>query len=206
MLKSFSRHIDNLLLGEGLEGFISIILDRIKFYAFFQFYYPYKFKHYGKNIRWGRDFRRLVIPTSVRVSCAEKISIFDECCFGDFVYLQCDSHSLDNGITIGRRSRINSHGHILAGSEIIIGDEVLIAPFTLITSNNHRYDLDESIMNQGMKPSGKIEIGKGSWIGQNAKILGGAKLGEKVVVAAGAIIRRGDYQSNSKILGTSQIK
>ena len=202
MLKSVSRHLDDLFIGVGFCGVLEILFDRIKFYLFFQFYYSKKFQSYGKNIRWGRDFRKLVIPRTIRLSCLEKISIGDNCKFDDYIYLQCDSGlSSESGIFIGRGTRINAHTHILAGSSITIEEEVLIAPFCLISSNNHCSEHNKSIMRQGMKPSGKISIGKGSWIGQNAKVLGGAQLGEKVVVGTGAIVIKGEYPSNCKVLG-----
>jgi acetyltransferase-like isoleucine patch superfamily enzyme len=201
MLKINSHWVSDILLGQGLGGIASLVFDRIKFYTFYRFYYPRKFKFYGKNIRWGRDFRRYVIPTSIRLSCPEKISIGDNCQFDEFVFIQTDVTSA--GIKFGNRVRVNSNTHILAGSEIIIEDEVLIAPFCLITSNNHRYDLKMSIMDQGMKHSGEIIIGKGSWLGQNSKVLGGACLGSKVVVGAGAIASRGKYPDNCKLIGSS---
>lgn len=200
MLNGVSRHLDDLLMGPGLRGFFDIALDRIKFYLFFQFYYPKKFKFYGKNIRWGRDFRKMVIPNTVRVSCAEKISIGDNCQFDEYVYLQCDTSAL-SGIILGKKTRINAHTHILAGSKIVIGEEVLIAPYCLISSNNHRYNEQGSIMMQGMKHSGEIQIDDGSWIGQNAKILGGCRLGKKTVVGTGAIVLKGEYPPDCKLLG-----
>lgn len=202
MLKKCYQILDDILLGQGFCGFLSLFLDRIKFYFFYKYYYQSKFKKYGKNIRWGRDFRRLVIPNSLRISCPEKISIGDFCQIDEFVYLQCDfGEFTDAEIKIGNKVRINANVHLLAGSEIVLEDEVLVAPYSLITSNNHRFDLDKSIMSQGMKPSGRVVIGKGSWIGQSAKILGGALMGKNSVVGSGAIVLKGNYPDRSKIVG-----
>ncbi|MDO9182887.1 MAG: acyltransferase [Bacteriovorax sp.] len=208
MLKKNSPLLNDLLFGQGLWGLIEVVTDRMLFFIFYKALYQRTFKYYGKNIRWGRGFRKFIIPKSVRLSCPEKISIGDNCQIDDFVFLQSDSgEKFESGITLGEKVRINSNSHILAGSKIEIGDEVLIAPFCLITSNNHRIDLDISIMNQGMKHSGEVFIGKGSWIGQDSKILGGAYIGENSVVGAGAIVLKGNYPSRSKVLGlASKIK
>ena len=96
--------------------------------------------------------------------------------------------------------RINTHAHILAGSHIQIQRNVLIAPFALISSNNHAYEKNEAIMFQGMKSSGAIVIGAGSWIAQRANILGGVSLGERSVVAAGATVTRGSYGAGTILL------
>lgn len=138
MLTNISRKFDQCLMGQGFLFFPSLIFDRILFYLFFKNYYKKQFKNYGENIRWGRDFRRLVIPNNIRIGCPEKISISDHCCFDDFVYLQCDNQG--EGMTIEEGVRINSHTHVLAGSHIQIGKNTLIAPFSLIASNNHAYD------------------------------------------------------------------
>lgn len=204
MLKSVSRQIDDILFGQGIIGFLSLIYDRTIFCIFYKHYYRKKFKNYGNDIRWGRDFKRLVIPNSIRISCPEKISIGDHARIDDYVFLQCDQ-TQDSGISIGKNARINTHTHILSGSVIRIDEEVLVAPFCLISSNNHRFDLIDSIMNQGMKCSGEIIIGRGSWIGQNAKILGGSNIGKNAVVGTGAIVLRGSYGDHAKILGQSTV-
>lgn len=195
----------DVLLGQGILGSVSIAWDRVAFHTFYQFYYKKKFRQYGSNIRWGRDFKRLVIPNSIRISCPEKISLGNNVRIDDYVFLQCDSSSEGGGIIIGDKTRINTHSHILSGSLITIQEEVLVAPFCLITSNNHCFDSDISIMFQGMKKSGEIVIGRGSWIGQNAKILGGSKLGSNNIVGAGAVVTKGEYADRSKILNSASV-
>lgn len=200
MLRNLSHKADFFFFHYGILNSFLLPIDRLAFICFFQFYYRFRFKAYGKNIRWGKHFNKKIIPNSVRISCPEKISISADCCIDEGVFLQCDQDG--DGIEIGSGTRINSNTHILAGSKIIIEDKVLIAPFSLISSNNHRHDLDTPIMDQGMKPSLPIRIRKGSWIGQSAIILGGTDLGENSVVAAGAIVLKGQYQKKSVILST----
>lgn len=198
MLENIWRKLEGHLIGQGVCLPLSLLWDRLIFYSFYRFYYQRVFKSYGNNIRWGRDFRRLVIPKSVRISCPQKISIGDGCQFDDFVFLQCDEKG--EGISIEAGVRINTHAHILSGSHIQIQKNVLIAPFALISSNNHAYEKNEAIMFQGMKPSGAIVIGRGSWIAQRASILGGVNLGERSVVAAGATVTRGSYPACTTLL------
>ena len=201
MLISIFRKYDQCFMGEGCLIFPSLIIDRLLFYIFFKNYYKKRFKHYGHNVRWGRDFRRLLIPKNIRIGCPEKISIADDCRFDEFVYLQCDDKG--EGMTIEEGVRINSHTHVLAGSHILISKNTLIAPYSLIASNNHVYQKSGPIMFQGMKASGRISIGEGSWLGQGAKILGGVSLGKKTVVAAGAVVVRGTYPDEAVMVPSS---
>ncbi|MEP7264841.1 MAG: acyltransferase [Bacteroidota bacterium] len=81
-----------------------------------------------------------------------------------------------------------SHGcYIFAakGSEVEIGDYTLIAPNVGIAGYNH--DLYDYRKNSSF---GKTVIGNYSWIGMNAMILPGVKLGDHTVVAAGAVVTK----------------
>lgn len=203
MLKRLVHKLDNVFLHYGLMELMSILCDRILYILILQFYYRARFAYYGSNIRWGKHGSRRTIPRSVRISCPEKIILGDDVQIDEFVFLQCDQNG--EGINIARGTRINSHVHILSGAKITIEEKVLIAPFSLISSNNHRFQADVPIMDQGMQPSGEILIGSGSWIGQNAKVLGGVNLGRNTVVGAGAIVTKGHYPNHSILIGSSAV-
>lgn len=176
-----------------------LLFDRLAFYIFYRRSYKKIFAHYGNNVRWGRDFRRFVIPRSVRISCPEKVRIEDNCQFDDGVYLQC--HYDGDGIHIGRGTRINAHAHLLSYSRISLGSNVLVAPFTLIASGDHGHESDDMpIMFQAHKRSGEIVVDDGAWIAQGAKVLGGSRIGRNSVVAAGAVVR-GQFEEGSLLAG-----
>ncbi len=175
------------------------ILDRCLYHCFFKSYYKRKFKSYGANVRWGKHSARLCIPRSVRISCAEKISIGDNCQFDEGVYLQC--HYNGDGIDIGNGCRLNAHTHVLSYSKITLEDKVLIAPFSLISSGNHGTSLDIPIMDQEHCPAGEIKIGAGSWVGQGGKILGGVFLGRNTTVASGAVVTKTFLSERQTLVG-----
>lgn len=170
--------------------YLVILLDRIAFYLFFQWYYRRRFRHYGKNIRWGRYYRRLTIPGNIRISCPEKISIGDNCQFDEFTHLMC--HHDGDGLFIGNNVRCaNGFTHILAFSKLVIEDNVLIGAFVHINNGNHGYAGNEiPIMDQPYVRSGEIRISTGSWIGRNAHVLGGVTIGRNCVVAANAVVTK----------------
>ena len=96
----------------------------------------------------------------------------------------------DNGkkIHVGKNFLANYNVTILDIAPVHIGDYVMIAPNTLITTVNHP-----------MKPSGRrkhlgiakpVTIGNDVWIGANVTILSGVTIGNNVVVAAGAVVTK----------------
>lgn len=176
-----------------------LILDRLAYWLFFRGHYRRQFAHYGNNVRWGRNSRRLVIPSSVRISCPQKIEIGDNCQIDEGVYLQC--HHDGDGISIGDGARINAHTHVLAYSKVSIGSHVLIAPFSLVASGDHGHGrADVPIMHQPYERSGEISIRDGVWIGQGVKVLGGAQIGRNSVVAAGAVVK-GKFGDHALLAG-----
>ena len=90
-------------------------------------------------------------------------------------------------ITIGENVWISfavSGGCYIQGiNGIIIGDNTVFAPGVKIISSNHDHqDLDKFI------PKEEIKIGRNCWIGANAIILPGVKLGDHVVIGAGSVV------------------
>lgn len=89
---------------------------------------------------------------------------------------------------IGRRS------HISAQNCIHIERDVMLSASVFIGDNDHTYaDVSRPIRSQGMSEGGRIRIGQGSWVGQNAVILcekGELTLGRNCVVAANAVVTR----------------
>lgn len=78
---------------------------------------------------------------------------------------------------------------------IFIGDDTIFAPGVKIISANHEQEKFSDIVR-----SSPIMIGKRCWIGANAVILPGVKLGDDVIVAAGSVVNK-DFASNSVIAG-----
>ncbi len=94
-------------------------------------------------------------------------------------------------IRIGNRCYIGFYFSILAGADIHIGDDVLIASNVLITSENHSIDPESSVAYMNQKLQGKsVNIGNGTWIGEKVVILPGVTIGKKCVVGAGSVVTK----------------
>ena len=101
-------------------------------------------------------------------------------------------------IHIGSDFTGNFNLTILDIREVYIGDHVMIGPNTLITTVGH--PLDAMKRRKYMAKAEPVTIGNDVWIGGNVTILPGVKIGNNVVVGAGAVVTK-DIPDNSLALG-----
>lgn len=96
----------------------------------------------------------------------------------------------DNGLNIhvGDEFLANYNVTILDISPVTMGDNVWIAPNTLITTINH--PISPAGRRKHLGISKPITIGDDVWIGGNCTILPGVTIGNNVVVAAGAVVTK----------------
>lgn len=112
--------------------------------------------------------------------------------------------SFANGrnITLGDRVRIGANVSLWGGpgrGRIVMGDDSMIAPNTMLTAANYRFDDGAPINEQAMSEA-DIVIGRDVWIGANVVILPGTQIGDGSIVAAGAVVR-GDWPPMSILSG-----
>lgn len=93
-------------------------------------------------------------------------------------------------LDIGRGCVFGFNNHITAVESVRIGDQVLTANNVYISDNLHGYeDIATPIMLQPMRVKGPVEIGAGSWLGENAAVIG-ARVGRNCVIGANAVVTR----------------
>ena len=90
--------------------------------------------------------------------------------------------SIEDGCIIGHLN------HITCVNEVKIGKRVLTADRVHISDNSHTFlNPTVPIRDQGVTSTGKVEIGEGSWIGENASLLS-CTIGKNCVVGANAVV------------------
>ncbi|MDI7260781.1 MAG: acyltransferase [Thermodesulfobacteriota bacterium] len=93
-------------------------------------------------------------------------------------------------IIIGNNVYIGEYTVVTSNGEIEIGDNVLISPHNDIVDFNHIYqDADKPINQQGFVAK-KIKIEEDVWIGSGSKILMGVTIGRGAVVGAGSVVTK----------------
>ena len=114
-------------------------------------------------------------------------NLFDKC--GTNINVEAGANfGTGRGIEIGNKSSIGVRAQIRG--PLSIGDNVMMGPEVVILTSNHRFDrLDITMDRQGsiIKP---VKIGNDVWIGQRVMIMPGVKIGNGVIIAAGAVVTK----------------
>ena len=101
-------------------------------------------------------------------------------------------------VTIGNHTRVGLHNTIIG--PVKIGNHVNLAQGITVTALNHNFDdTSRRIDEQGVSTNNVI-IEDDVWIGANAVILPGVKIGNHCVVAAGAVVTK-DVPPHSLVAG-----
>ncbi len=90
------------------------------------------------------------------------------------------------------------HSVYMGGGEIVLGDQVMIGPFSAILAGNHTRKDDA--YRYGAYEFGRIEIKRGTWLGANVSVTNNVTIGSGCLVAAGAVVTK-DMPDNVLIGG-----
>jgi len=93
-----------------------------------------------------------------------------------------------NNIEIGNNVSINAFVHIWGQGGVKIGNEVMIATHTVITSLTHDYSYKE--MRFAPIISKPVIIEDDVWIGSDVSIMPGVTIGRGAVVGAGSVVTK----------------
>lgn len=111
---------------------------------------------------------------------------------------------IGNGeLSIGDNTWIGHEAMILCSSDIRIGNNCDIAPRVYIDNGTHKITPDKDRIGD-IETSEDIRIGNGCWLGANSSILPGVTIGDKCVVAAGAVVTR-SYKGMSLLAGVPAV-
>jgi acetyltransferase-like isoleucine patch superfamily enzyme len=124
----------------------------------------------------------------MRWICRRKFKHFGENAeMRPFSYAICASR-----ISIGKNVKIHPGTMLFAeGGSIVIEDDVAMGSGVHCYVSNHNFNRrDIPIKLQGHSPAKPVHICRGAWIGANAIILAGIKVGINSVVGAGAVVTK----------------
>lgn len=171
-----------------------------------QIFWPKLFGNCGKGVTFGEG---IILRHPKRVHLGDHVVVSERCTIdartanseevifvGDNVILSNDVVlSCKQGtIRIGSRTGIGAQAmiHSRVGCPVELGEDVLIGPKCFITAGgSYNIDrLDLPINQQEKIIDGGVIVENNVWLGANVTILGGVRLGNGTVAAAGAVITR----------------
>lgn len=132
--------------------------------------------------------KKSIVFAPMQLDGIHNISI-GECSFvGEKAWLYTNKESEKSDLRIGKNVTIGHFAHIVAWENVSIEDYVLIADKVFISDCTHEYEaIHTPISLQNIKVLEKVKIGMGSWIGENACIIG-ASVGKHCVIAANSVV------------------
>jgi acetyltransferase-like isoleucine patch superfamily enzyme len=106
----------------------------------------------------------------------------------------------DSRITLEHTSQFGRFLFMSCTNAITVRDHVIFSERVYVGDNNHGFSHPHvPILQQPNERGEPIVIGRGSWLGVGAAILGGVNLGENTVVGANSVVKRGEYPSYAVI-------
>ncbi len=148
----------------------------------------------------------IAFRTKLFIKSVDAIKIGKGSCINEFstIIINDDKNNsfCDSELTIGENTYIGEYNNIRAGGgKIIIGDKCLISQHITITAANHSIHKGIYIADQPWSTTDNyVIIGNDVWIGANAIILPGVKIGDGAVIGGGSVVTK-DIPSNAVAVG-----
>src|SRR6476660_6192289 len=144
-----------------------------------------------------RRFRRLdsYLGPQVEIKNPEYVSVGRGVGLGrlTWIYAITDDREKEDvftpSIEIGDGCSIGRFCHITCSNRVVLEENVFVSEGALITDSIHSYaDISMPIICQPLVSLGPLVIGRGSWIGNGARIIGRVRIGRNCVVGANAVV------------------
>lgn len=146
---------------------------------------------FGHKVRVGKNMNLMEYST-INALSYDGIQIGNNFTLGKYAMIECTGvlRNVGNSLKIGNNVGINHYCFIGVRGDIEIGDNVIFGPRVNVFSENHNFDrIDIPIKEQGVTKN-KTVIGNDVWIGANASIMSGVKIGNGCIIAAGAVVTK----------------
>jgi acetyltransferase-like isoleucine patch superfamily enzyme len=156
----------------------------IKLYSIiFRILFKYKFASFGTN-------SKIVYPLKIEGHKNIQIGNYVRIGYKTWISALPLTSEPKVSLVIGDNTCLGNFNHIICTKSIHIGKKVLIADKVYISDNIHEYsDINTAILDQGIRQIAGVKIGDGTWIGENACIIG-VEIGKNCVIGANAVVTR----------------
>jgi acetyltransferase-like isoleucine patch superfamily enzyme len=134
--------------------------------------------------------RHTVLEPPVRLKGERRISLGSGVFIGRGSWLQVDDPDGDGvAIEIGDGTSIVGGCVISAVASVRLGNEVLLAKDVYVSDHMHAFeDPTRAVLAQGVNRVAPVEIGDGSWLGENVVVGPGVRIGRGAVIGANSVV------------------
>lgn len=144
----------------------------------------------------------VVFNSGVEIENTETLSIGKFSNIGKDTWMRSALPGKGTGITLGTNAMIGKRNFISCAKEITVGNNCIFGPNVTVVDSNHEYkDISKPILTQGSSKPIPVLIGDDCWIGINAVILPGTKIGRHCVIGANSVVS-GEIPDNSVVTGS----
>jgi acetyltransferase-like isoleucine patch superfamily enzyme len=140
-----------------------------------------------------RQYEGLHLGPWVEIRSPERLRLGKRVVIDNGAVLHCGGMEWSHGrggISIGDDTYVGPKAVLFGAGGIDIGSHVLISPGVLITSHQHRFVTADEPMSSQPAEFDSVFIEDNVWIGGNATILPGVKIGSGSVIGAGAVVAK----------------
>ena len=149
----------------------------------FTFLYRYSFNELGCKSTLSMPF---LVHGAKYISIDKKVFIRSNAWLS--VLNEENFKSNDVRLSIGESTYIGRNAHIVALKNIRIGKNVLIGDNVYIADNYHVFDrIDLPYKDQGIGFKSEVEVGDGTWLGENVCVIS-SKIGKQCIVGANSLV------------------
>ena len=154
-----------------------------------EFYWLLKTQYYYRFF-WGRIGKGSKLIQPLRLRNVQNIQIGEDVIISRLAFLlTLQQHdSTVPRLIIGDGCRIGHMNHIACIHEVQIGANVLTADRVFISDHSHGFsDTNVPILQQPLVSKGAVNIGDGTWIGENACVVS-CRIGRNCVIGSNAVV------------------
>ena len=149
----------------------------------FTFIYRYSFNELGRKSILSMPF---LVHGAKHISIDKKVFIRSNAWLS--VLNKENFKSNDVRLSIGESTYVGRNAHIVALKNIRIGKNVLIGDNVYIADNYHVFDrIDLPYKDQGIGFKSEVEVGDGTWLGENVCVIS-SKIGKQCIVGANSLV------------------